>query len=208
MTDRSALPRRHFLARMLGALAGGAWLSRLLPGRAEAAPTQSDESPFIGEVRMFGADWAPVGWAICDGRLLLISQYDALWSLIGTTYGGDGVETFAVPDLRGRTPVHVGTTQLGQTLGQESVLLAPAQAPFHSHTFQGSSVLGDSSDPSGRVAARNAVGAPHYSGSVDTFLASTTLIFAGGSQAHDNMMPSLCVNFIICTDGGVYPPRN
>jgi microcystin-dependent protein len=208
MTDAPPIPRRHFLGRLLAAIAGGAWLGRLIPGRAEAATGALADLPYLGEIRMFGADWAPVGWAICDGSLLLISQYDPLFQLIGTTYGGDGVTTFGLPDLRGRAPVHVGTTLLGQTLGQEIVTVAPGQAPYHTHTLQGSSALGDSSDPTGRVPARNATGAPHYGASVDTYLASTTLTPAGASQAHNNMMPSLCISFIMCIEGGVFPNPN
>ena len=196
-------PRRRLLARLLGAFAGGAWLGGA--NKARAATTQQDDAPYLGEIRMFAGYYEPYGWRFCDGRLLAVAEYDALFQLIGTTYGGDGQVMFALPDLRGRAPVHVWSTQLGEAGGQETVTLAPAQSPVHSHALQGSSVLGDTSDPSGRVPARNGMGAPHYNSSVNTYFASNTLIPAGASAPHDNMMPSLCINFIICIESGVVP---
>lgn len=194
------IPRRHFLARLFGAIAGGAWLSK-----AEPAAAGEQEFPYLGEIRMFGGDFEPYGWRFCDGRLLVINDYDALFSLIGTTYGGDGQTTFGLPDLRGRIPFHPNTGGfLGEPRGQESVVLLSGQSPVHSHNLQGNSGLGISDDPTGRVPAKNALGAPHYSLGGDTTLASTTLVPSGGSQPHNNMMPSLCVTFIICVDG-VYP---
>jgi microcystin-dependent protein len=198
-----SLPRRHFLARLLGALAGGAWLGGA--GKAGASTTQEEDTPYLGEIRMFAGDFEPYGWRFCDGRLLATADYDGLFQVIGTTYGGDGVDTFALPDLRGRAPVHFGTTQLGEVGGEETVPLAPGQSPYHSHGLQGSSALGIASDPSGRVPARNALGAPHYRSTVNTYFASTTLIPNGASAPHDNMMPSLCINFIICIDFGLIP---
>jgi len=197
------LPRRHFLARWLGALAGGAWLGGAI--KAEAATTQQADAPYLGEIRMFAGDFEPYGWRFCDGRLLAVADYDPLFQLIGTTYGGDGQSTFALPDLRGRAPIHVWSTPLAEAGGQEMVTLAPAQSPLHSHGLQGSSALGVASGPGGRVPARNALGAPHYGSSVNTYFASNTLIAAGASVPHDNMMPSLCINFIICIEGGVFP---
>jgi microcystin-dependent protein len=197
------LQRRHFLARVLGFLAGGAWL-----GKAQAATTQQDDTYYLGEIRMFGGDFEPYGWRFCDGRLLIITDYDALFNLIGTTYGGDGQTTFALPDLRGRIPFHPSTTlSLGEAHGQESVTLSPTQAPVHSHNLQGNSGIGISDDPTGRVPAKNALGAPHYAADGDTSLASTTLVPAGGSEPHNNVMPSLCVNFIICIEGGLFPSQ-
>lgn len=197
------LERRHFLARLFGALVAGTWLGRA--SRAEAATTGIEGTPYLGEIRMFAGDFEPYGWRFCDGRLLAISEYDALFTLIGTTYGGDGQTTFALPDLRGRVPIHSYTTQLGEMRGVESVTVIPTQVPVHSHDVQGTSGPGLSSDPSGAVPARNALGSPHYSLGGDTSLAAGALDVAGGSQPHDNLMPSLCVHFIICTDYGVFP---
>jgi microcystin-dependent protein len=204
MTDTSKLRRRDFLARALGILTGGAWLGRGAVRDAAAATTQ--DAPFLGEIRMFSGDFAPVGWAICDGQLLPIVNYDPLFQLIGTTYGGDGQDTFAVPDLRSRAPVHVGLmTALGQTGGQEMVTLQPSQIPGHSHTLLASSAPGDSTNPSGRVPARSAAGAPHYGGGIDSSFAADALTPSGSSAPHDNMMPSLCINFIMCIEGGEFP---
>lgn len=200
MTPTPAVPRRHFLARVLGALTGGAWLEGLAP-KTEA----QDDAPYFGEIRMFAADWAPVGWLICDGSLLLIADYDALWQLIGTRYGGDGQTTFALPDMRGRIPFHPGTMQLAENAGEEAVTLGSFQAPLHSHNLQGNSGLGISDNPTGRVPARNGVGNPHYGSSVGTWFATDALIPAGGWQPHNNLMPSLCVNFIICVEYGALP---
>ena len=196
------LQRRHFLARLFGALAAGTWL-----GRATPAEAQTDGEPYIGEIRMFAGDFEPYGWRFCDGRLLPIAEHDALFALIGTTYGGDGQSTFALPDLRGRVPIHCYTTQLGETRGVESVTLISTQAPVHSHALQGTSGPGISSDPSGAVPAKSALGAPHYSLGGDTSLATGALDVAGASQPHDNMMPSLGVNFIISLYG-VFPQQS
>ena len=200
MTTTPTIQRRHFLARVLGAIAGGAWLGGLAP-KAEA----TTDMPYLGEIRMFGANWAPVGWLICDGSLLSTTQYETLFQLIGTTYGGDGQDTFALPDLRGRIPIHPSSTQLGATQGDEAVTLLPFQAPLHSHNLQGSSGLGASDDPTGRVPAKNGLGNPHYASSVTTWFATDAVIPTGSSQPHNNLMPSLCVNFIICVEGGVWP---
>lgn len=199
MSDTPVIRRRSFLARTVAFIAGGAWL--MGKGAREAV---ADDQPYMGEIRMFAGTFAPLGWAFCSGQLLSISQYDALFTLLGTTYGGDGQSTFALPDLRSRAPVHVGTVQLGELGGVEAVTLTTTQIPAHSHSLVGMSGPGDASDPAGRVPARNAAGAPHYSGGMDTNLAANALTTVGSSQPHDNMMPSLCINFIICLEG-IYP---
>jgi len=161
-------------------------------------------SPFIGEIRMFGGNFAPAGWAFCDGSLLLISDNDALFQLIGTTYGGDGQSTFALPDLRSRVPIHVGPGfTLGQVAGEETVTLTTAQIPAHTHGPQGNSSPGTQSSPAGGVWAQSALGqfssaAPSLS--MDPGALGTT----GGSQPHDNMVPFLAVNFILSLFG-VFP---
>lgn len=198
-----AVPRRRFLARLLGAITGGAWLGA--KGLADKAEAGVGELPFLGEIRMFCGWYEPYGWRFCDGRMLDIATYDALFSLIGTTYGGDGVTTFALPDLRGRVPVQAYTVQLGEFGGQETVTLGPMQIPAHSHTLNGSSALGDSADPTTRVPAKNGFGAPHYGSGIDTTLAPAALATNGAFQPHENMMPSLCVHFIICIQDGIYP---
>lgn len=200
------VPRRHFIGRVLAAIAGGAWLDGLR--KAEATTTGPDDQPFLGEIRIFGGDFEPYGWRFCDGRILAIADYPDLYNLIGTTYGGDGLTTYALPDLRSRVPVHASTIQLGELGGNETVLLSPQQSPYHTHGLQGGSGFGIASGPAGRVPSKNGVGAPHYGPNADSYLASTTLVFNGGSQPHDNIMPSLCVNFIICIEGGIFPPRN
>lgn len=198
--SRRPLERRAFLARVLGAVAGGAWLGREAPGTAVAA-TQYD-MPYLGEIRMFAGDFEPWGWRFCDGRLLDIVDYDPLYQVLGTTYGGDGQLTFGLPDLRGRAPIHAWTTQRGGIAGEEAVTLTGNQIPAHNHTLQGSSAPGPSDDPTGRVPARSAVGAPHYGANMNATLSSSALNGSGAFQPHNNMMPSLCVNFIICIENG------
>lgn len=168
--------------------------------------------PYVGEIRMFGGNFAPVGWAFCDGSLLAISEYETLYNLIGTTYGGDGQSTFAVPDLRGRIPVHQGTLSgntrvIGESLGMEAVTLTVNQIPNHSHAPAASGKAGSSSTPVGNVWAANSnTGAPQFapSGSLTDVMNDKMLAPAGGNQPHDNMPPYLCVSFIISLFG-IYP---
>jgi microcystin-dependent protein len=171
------------------------------------------ELPFIAEIRMFVGDFAPVDWAFCHGQLLPISENEALFSLIGTTYGGDGESTFALPDLRGRVPIHQGTAssgtsyQMGEMGGVESLFLTTPQIPAHSHPAGASSAVGDSDNPAGRVPARNAAGVPEYAASPDGSMAAGALLASGGSQPHANMQPYLGINYIICLYG-VYPSQS
>lgn len=164
-------------------------------------------SPFVGEIRMFGGNFAPVGWAFCDGSLLPISENPTLFQLIGTTYGGDGQNTFALPDLRSRVPVHVGPGfALGQAAGAETVTLTVSQIPAHSHVPQGNSNDGSQSGPSGGVWAKSTL--DQFSTSAPTLaMANTAIGSAGGSQPHDNMIPFLVVNFIISLFG-VFPSQS
>jgi microcystin-dependent protein len=170
--------------------------------------------PFIGEIRMFAGTFAPRGWAFCDGQLLAISQNDALFSLLGTIYGGDGRTTFGLPDLRGRIPVHAGHGPgmsdriLGFKGGSEQVTLTTNQLPLHDHPAQALSKPGDSSNPENRHWAATSDKPPYYSGSgPDLDMAANALTSAGGNQAHTNMMPFLCIHFIIALIG-IYPSRN
>jgi microcystin-dependent protein len=163
-------------------------------------------SPFVGEIRMFGGNFAPAGWAFCNGALLPIDQYDTLFNLIGTTYGGYGQSTFALPNLQSRVPVHVGPGfTLGQTGGAETVTLTTSQIPAHSHVPQCNNVGGSQSSPSGGLWAKSTL--DDYTNSSPTLTMSPAAIgSAGSSQPHDNMIPFLVVNFILSLFG-IYPSQ-
>ncbi|WP_232539834.1 phage tail protein [Azohydromonas aeria] len=164
--------------------------------------------PFIGEIRIFSGNFPPRGWATCDGQLLSIAQNTALFSLLGTAYGGDGRVTFGLPDLRGRVPVHAsGTLPMGQAAGSETVTLSSAQLPVHAHAAR-AAALGDSVSPAGRywAAEPNAEAAPYSNTHSGQTLAPAALAPSGGNQPHDNMQPFLAMNFIIALEG-IYPMR-
>jgi microcystin-dependent protein len=197
--------RRRFLGRLIAAAAGLATVGRAR--RADAAPDGFNQ-PYVGEIRMFGGDFAPVGWLLCEGQLLSIAEYEPLFTLIGTTYGGDGQSTFALPDLRGRAPIHAGNGFiLGETGGAEAAPLTVTQIPVHSHGAGASTAIAGSADPAGRVPAVNAAGVPQYGTVADTSLSPAALLAAGGSQPHDNMQPSLAIHFIISAFG-VFPSQS
>lgn len=167
--------------------------------------------PFLAEIRMVGFNFAPRGWAFCDGQILPINQNQSLYSLLGTTYGGDGTTSFALPDLRGRTPIHVGRSNgggfhsLGQKSGEETHTLSANEMPQHTHTIASNAQPGTSDEPSGYPAraGENIYGALSNSGT----MGSGTIQNAGGGQAHDNMQPYLAVNFCIALRG-LFPSRN
>ncbi|UFJ39582.1 tail fiber protein [Brevibacillus humidisoli] len=169
---------------------------------------------YVGEIRMFAGNFAPLGWAFCDGQLLSISENSTLFSLIGTTYGGDGETTFALPDLRGRIPLHAGTNPttgtaypLGQKGGVETVTLTVDQLPAHTHQVAAQSQeVAEKSTVSGAVWAPSSVQQYSTSGPTGTMSASAVAT-AGGSQPHDNMMPAQCISFIISL-WGIYPSPN
>jgi microcystin-dependent protein len=163
-------------------------------------------SPFIGEIRMFGGNFAPVGWAFCNGAIMAIDQNDALFNLIGTTYGGDGQSTFALPDLQSRIPIHVGPGfALAQTGGVETVTLTTNQIPAHSHVPQASSGAGTQSGPANGMWALSTLN--QFSSAAPTLsMAAGALGQSGGSQPHDNMMPFLVVNFILSLFG-IFPSQ-
>jgi microcystin-dependent protein len=166
--------------------------------------------PFIGEIRMFGGNFAPAGWAFCDGQLLPIAENEALFQLIGTTYGGDGQETFALPDLRGRLPIHMGqgpglsTRDIGEQGGTELETLTLNQIPVHTHPTLLSSAAGSESTPAGNVLAASPNVRLYRPGAPTVLLHPATVTPTGGNQPHDNVMPFLCVNFIISLFG-VFP---
>jgi len=163
-------------------------------------------SPFIGEIRMFGGNFAPVGWAFCNGALVAIDQNDALFNLIGTTYGGDGQTTFALPDLQSRVPVHVGPGfALGQSAGVETVTLTSSQIPAHSHVPQANAGVGSQSSPAGGVWAQSTLN-QFSSAAPSVTMAPQALGSSGGSQPHDNMVPFLVVNFILSLFG-IFPSQ-
>jgi microcystin-dependent protein len=169
--------------------------------------------PFIGEIRMFGFGFAPQGWAPCNGQLLPIAQNAALFSLLGTTYGGDGQTTFALPDLRSRVPAGQGQGPglsaygQGQAGGAETVTLTAAQMPGHTHPVTASTSPADSGQPAGRTLARAAGHTYTARSGTSTAMNPAMLGHAGGSQPHGNLQPYLAVNFCITTEG-IFPPRS
>ena len=167
--------------------------------------------PFIGEIRMGGWNFAPAGWAFCDGSLQSIAQNTTLFQLIGTTYGGDGQNTFGLPNLLGRVPVHLGTSPfgtyvIGQLAGVESVTLLSSQIGNHTHTIPASSAPGTTTDPTGAIPAGSA-GSPYTTTVPDTSFGPQMVTNAGGSQPHDNTMPYLCITFAISLFG-IFPSQN
>jgi microcystin-dependent protein len=166
--------------------------------------------PYIGEIKIFCGNFAPVGWLMCDGSLLPISQYDVLFNLIGTTYGGDGQNTFAVPDLRGRFPAHRGSTmQMGQRAGEESVTITSASIAAHTHTFLGTTALATDPTPGLNTTAEGTTVQLFVEDVLDQKLSPNALApyTQGGGQPHDNMHPYQVINYIIATEG-IYPPPN
>jgi len=169
--------------------------------------------PFVGEIRMFAGNFAPRGWAYCDGQLLAVSQNDALFSLLGTTYGGDGRTTFGLPELRGRIPIHAGTgpglspRRLGAKGGAEKATLTTNNLPTHSHQLAASAANADSSLATGKVVAKVSGGNLYRSTGSQQDLNANAVTTTGGSVPHDNLMPFVCINYIIALFG-IYPSRN
>ncbi|SFG45219.1 Microcystin-dependent protein [Duganella sp. CF458] len=173
-------------------------------------------NPYVGEIRMFGGNFAPAGWAFCDGQLLPISENETLFTLIGTTYGGDGQSTFALPDMRSRVPLHSGSLQgrtftIGEMGGAESVTLTSQHIPNHNHTIIGSTERGSGAftNLTGYPAATVTAGTALYGTSDNNVqpMAAGAITPAGGSQPHDNMAPYLGVNFIISLFG-IFPQQS
>ncbi len=168
--------------------------------------------PFLGSITLFGGNFAPRGYMFCQGQIIAISQNSALFALLGTTYGGDGQTTFALPNLAGRAPVHqfqgpgLSNYIIGQTLGVEAVTLTSTQMPAHTHVVNANSTVTGGTGPAGAVWAQPGSGQP-YAAAPNTAMNPLALNSAGGNQPHENMMPFLALNFIIAVEG-VFPSRN
>jgi microcystin-dependent protein len=169
--------------------------------------------PYVGELRMFGGNFAPAGWAFCNGQLVPISQNETLFQVIGTTYGGDGQNTFGLPDLRGRRPVHQGLSlngtsyPIGQAGGVETVTLTLNQVPVHTHAPQAVAEAGSLSAPAGATWAQWSNNPYALSGSPTVQMAGNALGATGGGQPHDNLPPYLAVSYIISLFG-IFPSQN
>lgn len=166
--------------------------------------------PFLAEVRIVGFNFAPRGWAFCDGQIMPINQNQSLYSLLGTTYGGDGRTSFALPDMRGRVPIHVGSSngtdhREGQKSGEETHTLSAGEMPNHDHALQATSTNANTANPVGNMlaAANNQYRDPSNLTEVNT----ATIANVGGGQAHENMQPWIAVNFCIALQG-LFPSRN
>lgn len=218
MAHASSSPttRRSWLQRLQGLL-------RPAPVAAAApalAPRRmpygvNGTQPYIGEIAIFAGNFAPVGWAFCDGSLLLISEYSALYQLIGTTYGGDGQSTFALPDLRGRAPMHAGagpalTSRVGGEMGgTEEVTLTTQQIPNHNHVLGVSTTPGTTASPQGAVPADGGNGSAQYTQDTASLQKQPAQVMGavGGSLPHENMQPYLAVTYIISLFG-VFPSQS
>ncbi|TGD78049.1 phage tail protein [Hymenobacter wooponensis] len=171
--------------------------------------------PFVGEIMLFAGNFAPKGYLLCQGQLLNISQNTALFSILGTTYGGNGQTNFALPDLRGRFPMQQGQGpglsyhSQGEMAGTETVTLLNSQMPAHNHQLNASTAAGNSDSPSGNVLANNGRGGPQFTsaGTTNTPMNPQSVGVAGGNQPHENMPPYLALNFCIAVDG-IYPSRD
>ncbi|HYM59679.1 MAG TPA: tail fiber protein [Thermoanaerobaculia bacterium] len=163
--------------------------------------------PYVGEIRMFAGNFAPAGWMFCEGQLLPISEYETLFNLIGTTYGGDGQSTFALPDLRGRIPLHFGNGfTLAETGGVETVTLTVSQIPAHSHAALGANAAAAGVDPTNNVPGTTSTNVQPYGSDLPSAISPSAVSSVGGSQPHNNFQPYLCVDFIISLFG-IFPSQ-
>lgn len=184
-------------------------LSMLATGTTAAL---AEDEPFVGEMIWVPYNFEPLGWAFCDGRTLPISGYEALFSLLGTTYGGDGVTNFALPNMRGRLMIHAGqgaglsNYTLGQTGGESSHTLTINEMPAHNHTFQASTAMGTANTPSSDSVYGQAASGKQFGPDPSASMASYATVDVGGGQPHNNMMPYTTLNCIIALDG-IYPTQ-
>lgn len=166
--------------------------------------------PFLGEIKLWALNYAPRGWALCNGQLLPINQNQALFAILGTTYGGNGQTTFALPDLRGRSPVHVGNgVTLGQSAGEENHTVTTTEMPAHMHMVSGSSAVANQKAVTGNIWADpgDSTVMPYSNSAPNTVMHAGSMSSAGGSQPHTNMQPYLTLNFCIATMG-IFPTRD
>ena len=164
--------------------------------------------PYVGEIRMFAGNFAPAGWMFCEGQLLSISEYEALFALIGATYGGDGQSTFGLPDLRGRIPIHPSNIfVLAETGGSEEITLTVNQIPAHSHALQAVAEPGRSPNPQGNLLAKSTTFDAYINDTPSAQMNSQAISQTGGSQPHNNFQPYLCIDFIISLYG-IFPSRH
>src|SRR5262249_46822202 len=192
----------------------GAELHHRAPGHLSIPKLRKGEKkmgePYVGEIRMFAGNFAPNGWMFCEGQTLPISENEVLFQLIGTTYGGDGEETFNLPNLASRVPIHMGTGpdgvtyQIGEMAGTEQVTLSTQQIPNHTHTLLASVNISQDTNPQSKVLGQSSLAKMYIEDSPDAQLNASTLQPAGGSQPHENCQPFLCINFIISLFG-VFP---
>jgi microcystin-dependent protein len=163
--------------------------------------------PYVGEIRMFGGNFAPAGWMFCEGQLLPISENETLFQLIGTTYGGDGQSTFALPDLRGRLPIHFGNgVILAETGGVEDVTLTVQQIPLHIHSLIASTDVAQQTQATNQVLANSATALMYFEDNPTVAMNVNAMTPVGGSQPHTNFQPYLCVDFIISLFG-IFPSQ-
>ena len=168
--------------------------------------------PYVGEIRMFGGNFAPAGWMFCEGQLLPISEYETLFNLIGTTYGGDGQSTFALPDLRGRLPVHQGqgpglsSYVLAETGGAEEVTLTTQQIPAHAHPHVVAAGVGNQVSPGGNLPAQSFNVTPYINDPSTGAFHPAAITSTGGSQPHTNLQPYLCISYIVSLFG-IFPSQ-
>lgn len=161
--------------------------------------------PYVGEIRMFAGNFAPAGWMFCEGQSLPISEYETLFQLIGTTYGGDGQSTFALPDLRGRLPLHQGNGfVLAETGGAEEITLTVSQIPAHSHPLLAANAVASNPNPGNNVLGETLAVSMFQASTPTTAMAQQAVSTVGGSQPHTNFQPYLCVDFIISLFG-IFP---
>lgn len=209
-------PRRGFMKKLIATAAGITILSDIMKGADDKNknkmnniyPSPAGTSPYMGEIALFAFNFAPKGWAQCNGQLLPITSNQTLFQLIGTTYGGNGVNNFALPDLRGRVVVSSGqgaglsNYTIGQLNGTENVTLITSQIPQHSHTLAASSAAGNSASPSGNYPAVNSEGVLQYSSAApDTSMNAGIIGLTGGNQPHNNLQPYLVMNYCIALVG-------